>query len=103
MRSLLICATIKERCSLALVARRSVHEVKKAVKAGKSSPPGKIKIGMDCLWISHRGDCGYRFKSNCPLVSPVTIGEMPSMGVFLRDPNPHLHEFWVKLQKTPNG
>ena len=34
-----------------------------------------------------------RFESNCPLVRPGTIGGVPSVGVFLRDPSPYLREF----------
>ena len=43
------------------------------------------------------------FKVNCLLVGPGTIGGMPSMGVFLRDPSPHLCKFWRKPLKTSNG
>ena len=28
---------------------------------------------------------------------------MPTIKVFLRDPNPYLREFWRKPRKTPNG
>ena len=28
-----------------------------------------------------------------------TEGEKPSVGVFLRDPNPHLREFWRKPEE----
>ena len=41
------------------------------------------------------------FKANCPLVGPGPIGGMPSVGGFLRDPSPYLHEFrenYGKLQ-----
>ena len=48
--------------------------------------------------------CGCRFKSNCPIVGPMTRGGMPSRGgVFPRDPNPYLREFRSEPQKTPNG
>ena len=43
------------------------------------------------------------FESNCPLVGPKTIGGMPSVGVFLRDPSPYLRVFRKKPRKTPNG
>ena len=33
------------------------------------------------------------FKANCPLVVPGPIGEMPSVGIFLRDFSPYLCEF----------
>ena len=32
-------------------------------------------------------------KANCPLVGPGLIGCVPSVGVFLMDPSPYLHEF----------
>ena len=51
----------------------------------------------------HRWLVGCRFKSNCPLAEPATIDGMPSMGVFLRDPNPYLRKFRRKPRKTPNG
>ena len=46
-------------------------------------------------------DC--RCKANCPFVGPGPIGGVPSVGVFLRDPSPHLLEFRKKPRKTPNG
>ena len=46
---------------------------------------------------------GCRFESNCPLVGPGIIGGMLSVGVFLRDPNPYLREFWRKPRKTQYG
>ena len=46
---------------------------------------------------------GCMFESNCPLVGPGTIGGIPSVRVFLRDPSPYLREFWRKPRKTPNG
>ena len=47
--------------------------------------------------------CCCRFKSNCPLVTPGFTRGMSSGSVFLRDPNPYLHEFRRKPRKTPNG
>ena len=50
------------------------------------------------------GSCScYRFKANCPLVGPGHTGEVPSVGVFLRDSTPYLCEFRRKPWKTPNG
>ena len=46
---------------------------------------------------------GCRYESNCPLMGPGTIGGLPSVGVFLRDPSPYLREFWRKPRKIPNG
>ena len=46
---------------------------------------------------------GCRVKANCPLVGPGTVGGVPSVEVFLRDPSPYLLEFWRKPQKAPNG
>ena len=46
---------------------------------------------------------GYRIKANSLLVGPGPVGGMPSLGVFLRDPNPYLREIWRKTRKTPNG
>ena len=40
----------------------------------------------------------YRFKSNCRLVEPGTIGGMPFAGVFLRDSNGYFREKHGKLQ-----
>ena len=58
------------------------------------------------LWSSviRKEGCGCRgfFKSNCPLVVPGTVGDMPSVGVFLRDSNPYLREFRRKPRKTPS-
>ena len=45
----------------------------------------------------------YRAKANCPFVGPVTVGRVPSMVVFLKDPRPNLREFRRKPRKTPNG
>ena len=33
---------------------------------------------------------GCRVKANCPLVGPGTVGGVPSVEVFLRDPSPYL-------------
>ena len=58
---------------------------------------------MACLRIILRkAGCDCRFESNCPLVEPGTTGGMPSVGVFLRDPNLYLCEFRRKPRKTPN-
>ena len=46
-----------------------------------------------------RMDVGF----NYPLVRPRTIGEMPSVGIILRDPDPYLRVFRRKPRKTPNG
>ena len=43
------------------------------------------------------------FKANCPLVEPLPIGGVPSVGVFLWDPSLYLREFRRKAWKTPNG
>ena len=43
------------------------------------------------MWVGWLVGC--RFESNCPLVGPGTIGGVPSVGVFLRDPSPYLCEF----------
>ena len=44
-------------------------------------------------------DC--RIESNCPGTG--TIGGMPSVGVFLKDPSPYLRKFRRKPWKIPNG
>ena len=36
---------------------------------------------------------GCRLKANCPLVRPGPIGGVPTVGVFLRDPNSYLPSF----------
>ena len=46
---------------------------------------------------------GCRFESNFPLVGHGTIGGVPSVGVFLRDPSPYLCEFQGKTRKTPKS
>ena len=46
---------------------------------------------------------GCTFESNCPLVGPGTIGEVPSVGVFLRDPNRYLRKIRRKQRKTQSG
>ena len=38
-----------------------------------------------------------------PLVGPGTIGGMPSVRVFVKDPSPYLREFRRKPRKTPKG
>ena len=43
------------------------------------------------------------FKANCPLVGSGLLGELLSVGVFLRDPRPYLSKFRRKPRKTPNG
>ena len=56
------------------------------------------------IWLDAIGRLvGYRFKYICPLVGPGTIGCMPSVGVFLRDPNTYVSEFQRIALKTPNG
>ena len=42
-------------------------------------------------------------KANCPHVGPGPMGDMLSVGAFLRDPSPYLREFRRKPRKTPNG
>ena len=44
-----------------------------------------------------------RFKTSCPLAGRESLGIVYCVGVFLRDPSPHLREFRRKPQKTPNG
>ena len=56
-------------------------------------------VGGRWRWVR----LGRRFKVNCPLVGPGPIVVAPSVGVFLRDPSPYLHEFRRKPQKTLNG
>ena len=46
---------------------------------------------------------GCRVKVNCPFVRSGPVGEVPSVGVLLRDPSSYLREFWRKPRKTPNG
>ena len=41
------------------------------------------------------------FKFNCLLVGLRTIGRIPTVRFFLRDPN--IHEFWRKPRETPYG
>ena len=50
------------------------------------------------VWCGGVGD-----KADCLKKGPRPISGMPSVGVFLRDPNPYLHEFRSKPRKTPNG
>ena len=47
--------------------------------------------------------CSCRVKPDCLLVGSGTIGGMPSLGVFLREPDPYLREFRLKSRKTLNG
>ena len=42
-------------------------------------------------------------KADCLKKGPRPIGGMPSVGVFLRDPSPYLHEFRKKTYKNLNG
>ena len=60
----------------------------------------KITFELDCLvqaigwlWV----------KDNCPLVGHETVGGVPSVEVFSKDPNPYLCVFRKKARKTPNG
>ena len=46
-------------------------------------------------------DVGFEF--NCPLLGPGTIGGVPSVKVFLRDPSPYLPKFRTKPRKIANG
>ena len=46
---------------------------------------------------------GCRLKANCRLVGPEPMGDVPSVGVFLRDPSAYLREFRRKPRKTPNS
>ena len=39
-------------------------------------------------------------RSNCQHEGPGTIGEMPSMGVFQREPSPYLHKFQRKTTEN---
>ena len=56
----------------------------------------KIKFGI----LFSRWMDGCRYESNCPLVGPGSIGGLPSVGVFLRDPSPYLAEFRRKPRKN---
>ena len=42
------------------------------------------------------------FKADCLTKGPKSMGRVPSVGVFLRDPSPFLQEFRRKPEKTPN-
>ena len=55
-----------------------------------------IVVSLSVCWLV------VRIKKNCLHVGPEPMGEMPSMGVTLRDPCPHLHEFRKKTRKTLN-
>ena len=48
-------------------------------------------------------ELGCRLKADCPLVGPGPKGDVPSVGVFLRDSSPYLREFQRKPRKTLNG
>ena len=43
------------------------------------------------------------YESDCLCEGPRIICGMHSLGVVLRDPSPHLREFWRKPRKTQNG
>ena len=43
------------------------------------------------------------FKANCPLEGPGSVGGIPSVRVFLRDPRKYLCEFRRKPPKTLKG
>ena len=45
---------------------------------------------------------GCKYESNCPLGDPGTIGGVPSLGVFIRDPSAYLREIRKKTRKTLN-
>ena len=50
-------------------------------------------IFKSLFFVDHNGLLvGCRIESNCPLVGPGTIGGMPSVGVFLRDPSRDLRD-----------
>ena len=51
----------------------------------------EFNIGLVVVW---------RVKFNCPLVGPGTIGGMPSVGVFLRDPKPYLTRVSKKITEN---
>ena len=42
----------------------------------------------------------FKFKANCLLVGPGPLGDVQSLGIFLRDPSPYLREF--RKKKTKN-
>ena len=44
-----------------------------------------------------------RIKASCPILRHRPVGEVSSVWVFLKDPNPYLWEFGGKPRKTPNG
>ena len=50
--------------------------------------------------ISERLDWVVGFEAICLLLGPGPLGEVPSVGVFLRDPRKNLCEFRRKLRKT---
>ena len=47
-----------------------------------------------------RSCCCCRIKADRPLMGPGPVGEVPSMGIFLRDPRLYLREFRRKPLKT---
>ena len=50
------------------------------------------------MYYSWKWLVDFSVKANCPHVGPGPTDEMPSVGVFLRDPpNPYLREFRRKL------
>ena len=46
---------------------------------------------------------GCSVKANCPLVGPGPVGEVSSVGVFLRDPSPYVREFRRNHQTVFDG
>ena len=57
----------------------------------------RMKIAVLQEWFFLGGVVG--FKTNCPQLTTPPTG-VPSMGVFLRDPNPYLREFRRKTQNS---
>ena len=51
-------------------------------------------MGKNCVVL------GCRIKAKCPLVGPEPIGGVLSVGIFLRDPRPHLREFQRKTTEN---
>ena len=52
-----------------------------------------MAIGKKCLKFG----LGSRVKASCPHVGRRHRGEMPFVGVYLKDSNPYLREFWRKI------
>ena len=50
--------------------------------------------------MCHTWLTGCRIKGNCPLKGPWPAGGLPFVGVFLRDPSPHLREFRKKTTEN---